>query len=114
MNSYTLVSNLFVPERVTNRICIAPWPRASAPALAVVSVTSSTASSRGATSEKKPSPDCSRLLLLMPSIVMLIVFCGSPAIVELRALPRAADRLHARQEDQEVQRVAVRRAAGSR
>ena len=37
----------------------------------VVNVTSSTASRRGTTSEKKPSVACSRLLLVMPSIVML-------------------------------------------
>ena len=46
-------------------------PSVTAPALAVVSVTSSTASRRGTTSEKKPSEACSRLLLVMPSIVML-------------------------------------------
>jgi hypothetical protein len=37
---------------------------------------------------KKPSPDCSKLLFEMPSIVMLIVFCGRPLIVDERALRR--------------------------
>src|SRR4030095_16966214 len=71
MNSYTLISNLFVPERVTNRIWIAPWPDASTLALDAVSDTSSTASSRGVTRVKNPSPACSRLLFVTPSIVML-------------------------------------------
>ena len=57
-------------------------PEPSAPAVAVVSVTSSTASRRGVTIVKKPSPDCRLLLVLTPSMVMLIVFCGRPLIVE--------------------------------
>ncbi len=75
----------FVPDLVTNRTCVAPCAELSAPAVAVVSVTSSTASRRGVTIVKKPSPDCRLLLVLTPSIVMLIVFCGSPLIVEPRA-----------------------------
>ena len=57
------------------------------PAVADVIATSSTASRRVPTSVKKPSPDCSRLLFEMPSIVMLIVFCGRPEIVDERAEP---------------------------
>ena len=36
---------------------------------------------------KKPSPDCSRLLVETPSIEMLIVLCGRPLIVDARPVP---------------------------
>ena len=71
MNSYRLISNLFVPERVTNRICIAPWPDASAPALAVVSVHFFDRVQPRDDEREEPVVVCSRLLLVMPSIVML-------------------------------------------
>ena len=77
----------FVPERVTNLICTAPWP-ASAPCPAVVTETSSIASRRGLTIEKKPS--LVRFVLsctLIPSRVMLITPCGRPLIVALRLPP---------------------------
>ena len=82
-----LVSNWFVPERVTNLICTAPPPADWAPAPAPETVTSCTASRRGVIIEKKPSPDCNKLLVVMPSIVTLIVLCGRPLIVEARPVP---------------------------
>jgi hypothetical protein len=81
-----LATYWFVPERVTKRICTAPAPDESAPETADVIVTSSTASRRGTTREKKPSVDCRLLPMLMPSSEMLIVFCGRPLMVDWRAL----------------------------
>jgi hypothetical protein len=65
----------------------APDPALFAPGVAPVIVISSTASVRGVTNEKKPSPDWKLLLLLMPSMVMLMVFCGRPMIVDPRGPP---------------------------
>ncbi len=62
-----LPSNLLVPERVTKATCTAPSAAWSAVGVAPVTVTSSTASSRGVTIEKKPSVDWKLLFTLTPS-----------------------------------------------
>src|SRR6188768_3473015 len=86
--SYALPLNRFVPERVVKLIVTAPLPPMLAPATAVVTVTASTASCRGYTEAKKPSPVLLKLSwLLTPSSVMLIIDCGRPLIVESRFTP---------------------------
>src|SRR5688572_864547 len=62
----------------------APAPAAFAPGVAPVIVLSATASLLGVPSDTNPSPDLKLLVLLMPSIVMLIVVCGRPMIVDPR------------------------------
>ena len=78
-----LLLNSLVPERVVNAICTAPGPL-PAPGVAPVTVSSSTASSRGVTIEKKPSVDCSWLPVVTPSMVTLMVLLGRPLNVEPR------------------------------
>jgi hypothetical protein len=55
--------------------------------VAPVTVTSSTASRRGVTIEKNPSPDWKLLFTFTPSSITLIVFCGRPLIVDPRGPP---------------------------
>ena len=77
-----------MPERVTNLICTAPWPALSAPCAAVVTVTSSIASSRGLTIAKNPSVVLFVLSwMFTPSSVMLMALWGRPLIVESRLPP---------------------------
>ena len=65
-----------------------PWPPTSALPTAVVTVTASTASWRGRTGEKNPSPFLLNVsLLLMPSSVRLMNDSGSPLMVEPRMPP---------------------------
>ena len=76
---------VFVPPRVTNFTCTAPWPASVAACDAVLTVTSSIASSRGLTIAKNPSVDRSVLsCTFTPSSVMLIVPRGRPLIVAWR------------------------------
>jgi hypothetical protein len=75
-----------VPERVVNAICTDP-DALLAPGVAPVTVISSTASRRGVTIEKNPSPDCSALPVLIPSIVMLMVLFGRPLMTAPRGPP---------------------------
>ena len=83
-----LPCRLFVPERVTNRICTAPWPVVAWSVAAVLTVTSSTESIRGLTRAKNPSVVFRWLsCALMPSMVMLIALCGRPLTVESRLPP---------------------------
>ena len=74
------------PSASRTAICTEPGP-APAPGTAPVTVTSSTASMRGVTIEKKPSVDCSMLPVLTPSIVMLTVLFGRPLMTAPRGPP---------------------------
>ena len=85
---YALPVNRFVPERVTNAICTAPWPPTSAPAVAVVTVTASTASCRGVTIANRPSVDLLKFsLLLIPSRLIATNESGRPLKFESRLTP---------------------------
>src|SRR5204862_7098201 len=89
MYSYKLNWNLFVPDRVATRICTGPPPDASAPALAVVSETSSTASRRGVMMENIPWLS-NKLLVVTPSIVILMFEFVKPAMLVLLRGPSPA------------------------
>ena len=68
-----------VPDFVVNLIWMAPWPDASAPGVAVETVTSSIASMFGEMSDQNPSIDlASGLWVWIPSMVTRIADIGSP------------------------------------
>jgi hypothetical protein len=78
-----------VPARVTNLICTAPCPALSVPWVAVVTVTSSIASSL--TIAKNPSVVRSVLSwMFTPSSVMLMAPRGRPLIWDCRLPPGVA------------------------
>ena len=104
--SKKLPAYLSVPDLVVNLIWMAPWPDASAPGVAVETVTSSIASTFGEMSDQNPSPDlASGLCVWIPSMVTRTAEIGSPADRRRVPLDMVLPGVHARQQRDEVQRV---------